>query len=251
MSDFDLTGRVALVTGGSRGIGRAVCERLATHGADVALTYTNSEEGAKACLEAIIKAGGKGSIHPLDVRDNAAIEGLVEQLMHDRGQIDILVNNAGIVRDTLLLTMSNEDWLEVIDTNLSGAARCLKAVGMHMMLQRRGAIVNLSSVSAGHPNRGQANYAASKGGIEAFTRAMAVELGRKNIRVNAVAPGVIVTDMSARIRDEAGSDIKKRTLLRKLGQPEQVAAAVHFLVSDASSYITGQVLAVDGGLGLG
>ena len=251
MSDFDLTGRIALVTGGSRGIGRAVCERLAAHGAFVALTYASSEEGARACLEAIEAAGGQGSIHQLDVCDSAAVTALVEELAKAHGQIDILVNNAGIVRDTLLLTMSDDDWLDVIDTNLSGAARCLKAVGMHMMLQRRGAIVNLSSVSAGHPNRGQANYAASKGGIEAFTRAMAVELGRKSIRVNAVAPGVIVTDMSARIRDEAGSEIKKRTLLRKLGQPEQIAAAVHFLVSDAASYITGQVLAVDGGLGLG
>ena len=250
-SDMNLTGRVAIVTGGSRGIGRAVAVRLAGAGAHVVVTYANAKDAAQQCLAEIVEAGGAGEVHQLDVRDAEAVAVLFDQIADSLGRIDILVNNAGIVKDTLLMIMDDEDWLDVLNTNLSGTARCVKAVARHMMFQRSGAIVNLSSISAAHPNRGQSNYAASKGGVEAFTRAMAIEMGRKKIRVNAVAPGVIITDMSKRVRDEAGAEIKKRTLLRRLGNPEEVAAAVHFLSSDASSYVTGQVLLVDGGLSLG
>lgn len=250
-ADLDLSGRVALVTGGGRGIGRAVCERLAQAGAHVVITYGTSQDAAETCKAAIEAAGGAASVAAMDVRDGDAVTACIEGVVETRGRLDVLVNNAGIVRDTLLLMMSDDQWADVINTNLSGTARCTRAVARQMMMQRKGAIINLSSVAAASPNRGQANYAASKGGVEAFTRAMACELGRKNIRVNAVAPGVILTDMSARVRDEAGSEIKKRILLRKFGTPEQVAAAVHFLASDAAAYITGQVLTVDGGLGLG
>lgn len=250
MDDFRLDGRVAIVTGGGRGIGSAVCKRLGAAGAHVVVNYANSEDGARACVGEIVAAGGSAEAIQADVRSLEQVQAMVDGVLERYDNVDILVNNAGIVKDTLLLTMSEDQWVDVVDTNLSGIARCIMAVGRTMMLNRRGAIVNLSSIAAAHPNRGQANYAASKGGIESLTRALAVELGRKGVRVNAVAPGIIETDMSQRVRDEAGKEIKKRVLLRRFGKPEEVASAVHFLVSDASAYVTGQVLTVDGGIGL-
>ncbi len=250
-SDLSLEGRVCLITGGSRGIGAACAKRLAAAGAHVVLTYASSKGAADEVVASIEAAGGRAEAHQLDVKDGEAITALVADLQERLSQIDVLVNNAGIVKDNLLLTMSDDEWLDVLQTNLTGAVRMAKAVAMGMMMKRRGSIINLSSIAAAKPNRGQANYAASKGGVESFTRALAAELGRKKVRVNAVAPGVIETDMSQRVRDEAGAEIKKRVLLRRFGTPDDIAAAVHFLASDASAYITGQVLTVDGGIGLG
>jgi 3-oxoacyl-[acyl-carrier protein] reductase len=251
MKDMSLAGRVALVTGGGRGIGRAVCERLGAAGAHVVVNYAHSAEAAQACVEAIVAAGGSAQALQADVSKGDEVKAMVEQVLAERKRIDILVNNAGIVRDNLLMTMSDDEWAAVLDTNLTGTARCIRAVGQAMMLQKGGSIINLSSVAAVHPNRGQSNYAASKGGVEALTRAVAVEFARKKIRVNAVAPGVIETEMSQRVRDEAGDMIKDRVPLKRIGQSHEVAAAVHFLASDAAAYITGQVLLVDGGLSLG
>jgi 3-oxoacyl-[acyl-carrier protein] reductase len=251
MKDMSLAGRVALVTGGGRGIGRAVCERLGAAGAHVVVNYAHSAEAAQACVEAIVAAGGSAQALQADVSKGDEVKAMVEQVLAQHKRIDILVNNAGIVRDNLLMTMSDDEWAAVLDTNLTGTARCIRAVGQAMMLQKGGSIINLSSVAAVHPNRGQSNYAASKGGVEALTRAVAVEFARKKIRVNAVAPGVIETEMSQRVRDEAGDMIKDRVPLKRIGQSHEVAAAVHFLASDAAAYITGQVLLVDGGLSLG
>jgi 3-oxoacyl-[acyl-carrier protein] reductase len=251
MKDLSLAGKVALVTGGGRGIGRAICERLGAAGAHVVVNYGRSAEAAQACAEALVVAGGSAQAIQADVAKGEEVKAMVEQVLAERKRIDILVNNAGIVRDNLLLTMSDEEWQAVLDTNLTGTARCIRAVGQAMMLQKGGSIINVSSVAAVHPNRGQSNYAASKGGVEALTRAVAVEFARKKIRVNAVAPGVIETEMSQRVRDEAGDMIKERVPLKRIGHSHEVAAAVHFLASDAAAYITGQVLLVDGGLSLG
>ena len=249
--DLDLKEKVAVVTGGGRGIGRAVAERLACAGATVVLTYSSSEEAAAEVVQAIEADGHTAHAKHLDVREGKAVDAFFEQVEKEFGRIDVLVNNAGIVKDGLIVSLSDADWTDVIQTNLFGTARCIRAVARPMMLARKGSIINLSSVAAQSPNRGQSNYASSKGAIEALTRQVAVELGRKNVRVNAVAPGIIVTDMSERVRNEAGAEIKKRILLRRFGTPEEVAGCVHFLASDASAYITGQVITVDGGIGLG
>jgi len=249
--DLKLDGRLAVVTGGGRGIGRAISERLACAGAHVVLTWTTGQEAAEAVCAAIAADGGEAEARQLDVRDGQAVEAFFADLDKAHRRLDILVNNAGVVRDGLIVTLDDEAWEEVISTNLLGTVRCIRAAARPMMMQRKGAIINLSSIAAQSPNRGQSNYAASKGGIEALTRQVAVELARKNVRVNAVAPGVIETEMSQRVRDEAGDEIKKRILLRRFGRPEDIAGCVHFLASDAAAYITGQVVTVDGGLGLG
>jgi len=245
-----LDGQVALVTGGGRGIGAAICNELAREGAKVGIGYGSSAAAAGQLAQTIAAAGGEALALPADVRDTAAVEAAIRAVSDRWGRLDLLVNNAAIVRDTLLLTMEDAQWAEVLDVNLSGMFRACRAAGRIMLLQRSGCIVNLSSTAASRPNRGQANYAAAKGGVESLTRALAAELGRKGIRVNAVAPGVIVTEMSARIREAAGEEIRKEIVLRRFGTSEEVARVVTFLASPDAAYITGEVIHVDGGLRL-
>jgi 3-oxoacyl-[acyl-carrier protein] reductase len=245
--DSGLAGKVALVTGGSRGIGRAIVERLAGDGADVVFFYRGNAEAAREVVSTVASAGGKAEAQQVDVADGAAVSAAIERLIQSRGRIDVLVNNAGIVRDNLLALLSDDDIHSVLDTNIGGAFNVTRAVVPHMISKRAGRIINLSSVAADKAGRGQANYAASKGAINAFTRAMAVELASRKISVNCVAPGVIETEMSQQVRDLAGDEVKARILLRRYGQPEDVAHAVWFLASRFADYITGEVLHVDGG----
>jgi 3-oxoacyl-[acyl-carrier protein] reductase len=242
---------IALVTGASRGIGRAIAERLAKdHDAKLMLLYRSRDDEAAAAGEACEALGAEVVLHKADVADALGAKAAVEACIERFGRIDVLVNNAGVTRDGLLLQMPDEDWHTVLRTNLDGMFYLCRAVARPMLLQRFGRVVNLSSVSAGRPNRGQANYAASKGGVEALTRAMAVEMGRKNITVNAVAPGVIETEMSERVRDHAGKEIQKTIPLRRFGQAAEVAALVSFLVGPDAGYVTGQTIGIDGGIGL-
>jgi 3-oxoacyl-[acyl-carrier protein] reductase len=248
-----LKDQVAIVTGGSRGIGKAIVLALAKEGAKVAFVYRGSADAAKALEVVIAAAGGAAKAHQADVADPAAAERVVEAVLAEWSRVDILVNNAGVIRDKLFLQMEAEDWNAVIGTNLTGAFGFCKAVARQMAFkQRSGRIINVSSVAAEHVNVGQANYAASKGALNSLTRALAVDLGRRNVLVNAVAPGFIETDMSQAVRNLAGEDnLKKLIPVRRLGKPEDVAAVVVFLAGPAAAYITGQVITVDGGLSLG
>jgi 3-oxoacyl-[acyl-carrier protein] reductase len=245
--DSGLAGKVALVTGGGRGIGRAIVERLAGDGVDVVFFYRGNAEAAREVVNAVTTAGGKAEAMQVDIADAAAVAAAVEQVIASRGRIDVLVNNAGIVRDNLLALLSDEDIRTVLDTNIGGVFNVTRAVVPHMISKRSGRIVNLSSVAGEKGGRGQSNYAASKGAINAFTRAMAVELASRKITVNCVAPGVIETEMSQQVRDLAGDEVKARILLRRYGQAQDVAHAVWFLASRFADYITGEVLHVDGG----
>ena len=243
--DSGLAGGVAIVTGGSRGIGRCIVEILAASGMEVAFTY---RENSAAAAE-VIAAGPEGKItgFAVDVRDSAACGSFVEQVFDRSGRIDVLVNNAGVIRDNLLVALSDEDIHAVLETNVQGTFHMCRAAVPFMMSKRRGAIVNISSVSGEKGGRGQTNYAASKGAINGFTRSLACEVAGRNIRVNAVAPGVIETEMSQAVRDLAGDQITSRILLKKIGKPEHIAHAVWFLASRYAEYITGQILTVDGG----
>jgi 3-oxoacyl-[acyl-carrier protein] reductase len=245
--DSGLAGKVALVTGGSRGIGRAIVERLAGDGVDVVFFYRGNAEAAREVVDTVTAAGGKAEAMQVDVADAAAVTTAVDRVIENRGRIDVLVNNAGIVRDNLLALLSDEDIRTVLATNVGGAFNVTRAVSPHMISMRSGRIINLSSVAGEKGGRGQANYAASKGAINAFTRAMAVELASRKITVNCVAPGVIDTEMSQQVRDLAGDEVKARILLRRYGQAQDVAHAVWFLASRFADYITGEVLHVDGG----
>jgi 3-oxoacyl-[acyl-carrier protein] reductase len=248
MTDAALGGRVALVTGGSRGIGRAIAIALARAGAQVVFTYVANPEAAKETEKAIAEAGGKGTAVRCDVADHAAVEALVAQILQQHQRIDIAVNNAGIARDQLILRMKPEEFDAVIATNLRGAWSVCRAVAKPMVKQRHGRIINLSSVVAGMGNPGQSNYAASKGGVEALTRSLAREIGSRNVTVNAVAPGFIDTDMTRDLPEQAKAVLVERIPLGRLGTAEDVASVVGFLASDAASYVTGQVIHVNGGL---
>lgn len=245
--DSGLTGKVALVTGGSRGIGRAVVERLAADGMDVAFFYRGNAEAAQAVVAAVAAAGGRAEALQVDVRDAAAVAQAVERVVQARARIDLLVNNAGIVRDNLLAMLEDADITDVLATNVGGVFNVTRAVLPHMISKRSGKIINLGSVAGDKGGRGQSNYAASKGAIHAFTKAMAVELASRKITVNCVAPGVIDTEMSQAVRELAGDEVTRRILLRRYGSAEDVAHAVWFLASRYADYITGEVLHVDGG----
>lgn len=245
IEESGLAGGVALVTGGSRGIGRAIVEILASAGMEVVFTYRENSAAADEVIAGIPDA--RITAEAVDSRDAAACNALTEKLYDRTGRIDVLVNNAGVIRDNLLAMMEDDEIRTVLETNITGTMTMTRAVIPHMMANRRGRIINVSSVSGEKGGRGQTNYAASKGAINAFTRSLAVELASRNITVNAVAPGVIETEMSQAVREMAGDMIKSRILLRRVGQPKEVANAVWFLASQFAGYITGQVLNVDGG----
>ena len=243
-----LDGEIALVTGGSRGIGRAIALRLAEEGAKVAINYAGNQTAAEEVKAIIEQHGGTAMIVQTDVSDSAAAAEMVARVHEELGGLDILVNNAGITRDTLLLRMKDEDFDAVINTNLKGIYACTKAAAKFMTKQRSGRIVNLSSVVGEIGNIGQTNYAAAKAGVIGFSKAAAKELAARHVAVNVVAPGFIDTDMTAVLKDSIRERLIESIPLGALGKPEHVADAVLFLVSDAASYITGQVLNVDGGM---
>jgi 3-oxoacyl-[acyl-carrier protein] reductase len=245
-----LEGRVALVTGSSRGIGEAIALRLAQEGAKVAVNYHTGEEAAARVVEAIAASGGDAVSIGADVSREDQVNTLVKRVLEHWQRLDILVNNAGITRDRLLLRMSSQDWDEVLNVNLRGAYMCTRAALPHMVRRRHGRIVNVSSVVGLSGNPGQANYAASKAGLIGLTKAVAREVASRNITVNAVAPGYIVTDMVQGLPEEVQKSVLEHIPLARFGAPEDVAEAVAFLCSDGAGYITGQVIGIDGGLAM-
>ena len=245
---MELTGRNALVTGGSRGIGRAVCLELARQGANVAINYAGSAQAAEEVAQACRELGVEAFAIQANVADAAAVDAMVKEVITRFGRIDILVNNAGITKDKLALQMKEEEFDAVLDTNLKGAFLCMKAVYRPMMKQRYGRVVNLTSVVGLRGNPGQANYAASKAGLIGMSKSIAKELASRGVTVNLVAPGFIDTDMTAALPEAARTALLSTIPMARLGQPEDVAKAVAFFASESAGYITGQVLCVDGGM---
>ena len=243
-----LEGKKALVTGASRGIGRAIALALAAEGADVVVNYAGSEAAAKAVAAEIEAMGRKALVLQADISSNEAATAMLDAAVKEFGRIDILVNNAGITRDGLLMRMKEEDWDAVLATNLKGVFNCTKAAVKYMMKQKAGRIVSISSVVGLMGNAGQANYAAAKAGVLGFTKAVAKEVAARGITVNAIAPGFIQTDMTAVLSEKVVEGMLNTIPLHKLGDPEDIAKAVVFLVSDDAKYITGQTLHVDGGM---
>lgn len=246
-----LQGKNAVVTGASRGIGRAIAEALAAEGATVIAIYRGSRDAALEIEKLALERGQRIFARQADVADSAQVTSIFESLEKELGQVDILVNNAGVIHDDLFIRLEEKDWDKVLDTNLSGTMRCCHKVAFPMMRRRSGRIINISSVAAEFVNAGQTNYAASKGAINSFTKALAMELAPRGVTVNAIAPGFIETDMSAPVRNKAGEKLKDFIPLRRFGQPSDIAKLAVFLASDEASYITGQVITVDGGLSLG
>ena len=243
-----LVGKVALVTGGSRGIGRAIALKLAENGADVAINYAGNTAAAEEVKAAIEQMGRKALLIQCSVADTDGVQAMVNQVVKELGRLDILVNNAGITRDGLLMRMKEADWDDVMNTNLKGVYNCSKAVMRTMMKQNSGRIVNMASVVGEMGNAGQANYAAAKAGVIGFTKSLAKEVASRGITVNAIAPGFIATDMTSVLSDDQKAEMARTIPLGRAGQPEDVANAVLFLASEGAAYITGQVLNVDGGM---
>ena len=243
-----LSGKVALVTGSARGIGKTIVERFAAEGAVVVLSDVTNEAAAAETLAAIAGGGGKGMVEMFDVGDAAQVDAAVQHILAEQGRIDILVNNAGITRDNLLMRLSEEDFDAVLRTNLKGTFLLTKAVSRPMMKQRSGRIVNLSSVVGQMGNAGQSNYSAAKAGIIGFTKSMARELASRGVTVNAIAPGFIMTAMTAALPENVRQAFLDQIPMGKFGTPEDVAELAVYLASDGGSYVTGQVIGINGGL---
>jgi len=245
---LDLTNRVAVVTGSSRGIGRAIAAKLASQGAKVVVNYNSSEDAANEVVDQIAAEGGEAIAIGADVKEADQAKALINSALDRFGRLDILVNNVGITRDTLLMRMKEADWDIVMETNLKGTFNCTKTAQRPMIKQRYGRIINITSVSGIAGQVGQANYSASKAGMIGFTKAMAKELGARNITVNAVAPGYVPTDQTADLPEELIGYILDLTPMRRPGTAEEIANAVAFLASEEAGYVSGQVLGVDGGM---
>ncbi|OBW58562.1 3-oxoacyl-[acyl-carrier-protein] reductase [Solibacillus silvestris] len=243
-----LTGKCAVVTGASRGIGRAIALQLASEGAKVVVNYSGSEQKAQEVVEEIKANGGEAIAVQANVANTDSVQNLMKTALDTYGSIDILVNNAGITRDNLLMRMKDDEWDDVINTNLKGVFLCTKAVTRQMMKQRAGRIINISSIVGIAGNAGQANYVAAKAGVIGLTKTTAQELASRNILVNAIAPGFITTEMTEGLPEDLKEGMLKQIPLAKLGQPEDIAKAVVFFASDSSNYITGQTLQIDGGM---
>ncbi len=245
-----LEGKTALITGGAKGIGGKITETFAQYGAAVAINYSGSEDAARELADKINAAGGKAVIYKCNVADFNAVKEMIDNVIKDFGKLDILVNNAGITKDNLMLRMGEDDFDRVIDVNLKGCFNCMKHVTRSMLKQKYGKIINISSVVGVHGNAGQVNYSASKAGIIGMTKSMAKEVGVKGICVNAIAPGFIETDMTEVLSEDVKSAIRQSIPMGKMGTVDDIAQTAAFLASSSADYITGQVIGVDGGMGM-